>query len=138
LSRHRAVSVVCALAFLGVVGCADRPKGDGPHHYGSKVNVRDFLQNTDKYKGKIVTLTLKVDEAIDRGQGKSLRDYIGRDVKFISTGINGESSRVVIKIPEVVLVPEVGQSEEVRITFLCTQGNLQHGNEAKFMEKPKP
>jgi len=138
LTRRRAVSVVCAVALLGVVGCADRPKGDVPHHYGSKVNVRDFLQNTDKYKGKIVTLTLTVHEAIDRGQGKSLRDCIGRDVNFLTSGTNVVSLKVVIKIPEGVSVPEAGQSEEVRVTFLCTRGNLQQGNEAKFLEKSKP
>ncbi len=96
------------------------------------------MQNTATYKGKIITLALKVDEAIDWGQGKSLRDYVGRDVRFTTTGPKGERLNVVIKIPEGVAVPEVGPSEEVSITFLCTRGNLRQGNEAEIIGKPKP
>ena len=138
MSRPRAVSVVFALCLLGIVGCRDRPSRDGPRHYGAKVNIQDFLQHTAAYKGRLITLALKVDEAIDRGQGSSLRDYVGRDVKFTATGPKGESLNVVIRIPEGVSVPEVGQSEEVSITFLCTRGILRQGNEAKIIEKAKP
>jgi hypothetical protein len=96
------------------------------------------MQNTATYKGRIITLAVEVDEAIDRGQGKSLRDFVGRDVKFTTNGLQGERLHVVIKIPEGISVPEVGQSEEVSITFLCTRGLLAQGNEAKIIEKPKP
>jgi hypothetical protein len=130
--------VVVAFCLLCVTGCPGRPSHDEPRHYGPKVNIRDFIQHTATYKGRVMTLALEVDEAIDRGQGKSLRDFVGRDVKFTTTGPQGERLDVVIKIPEGVSVPEVGQSEEVSITFICTRGILRQGNEAKIIEKPKP
>jgi hypothetical protein len=138
LSRHRAVYGAFALCLVGVAGCTDRPGRDEPRHYGPRVNIRDLMQNTAAYKGRIITLALKVDEASDRGRGKSLRDYVGRDVKFTTTGPKGERLNVVIRVPEDVSVPEVGQLEEVSITFLCARGALRQGNEAKIIEKLKP
>jgi hypothetical protein len=138
LSPRWAVSLVVAFCLLCVAGCPGRPSHDEPRHYGPKVNLRDFMQNTANYKGRIITLALQVDEVIDRGQGKSLRDYVGREVKFTTTASQGERLNVVIKIPEGVSVPEVGQSEEVSITFLCARGILRQGNEAKIVEKPMP
>jgi hypothetical protein len=130
--------VVIALCLACLAGCPSRPSHDEPRHYGPKVNVRHFMQNTAAYKGRIITLALKVDEVIDRGQGKSLRDYVGRDVKFTTTGAGGERLNIVIKIPEGVSIPEVGQSEELSITFLCTRGMLREGNEARIVEKLRP
>jgi hypothetical protein len=95
------------------------------------------MQNTANYKGRTLTLALEVNEAIDQGQGKSLRDYAGQDVKFTTTGPQGERINLVIKIPQGVSVPEVGQKEQVSITFICSHGNLREGNEAKIIEKPK-
>jgi hypothetical protein len=95
------------------------------------------MQNTAAYKGRLITLALKVDEAIDQAPGKSLRDLVGRDVKFTTTGPGSDRLNVVIKIPEGFAVPEVGQSEEVSITFLCTRGALREGNEAKIIAKSK-
>jgi hypothetical protein len=128
-----------ALCLLGVAGCTDpRPVRDEPRHYGAKINVRDFVQHTAKYKGRILTLALKVDEAIDPARGQSLRDYIGRDVKFKATGTKGERLNVVVRIPDGVSAPEVGQGDEVSLTFLCSRGSLRQGNEAKIIERPKP
>jgi hypothetical protein len=126
-----------ALGALCGPGCADHPSRDKPRHYGPKVNIRDFMQNTVRYKGRIITLTVKVDEPIDRGQSHSLRDCVGRDVNFTATGSQGERLNVVIKIPEGVTVPDVGQSDEVSITFICTRGMLRQGNEAKVIERPR-
>jgi hypothetical protein len=137
LSRRQLVSVA-TLAFLCVVGCTSRPSHhEEPRHYGPKVNLQDFMRNTANYKGRIITLTLRVNESIDRGQGQSLRDCIGRDVKFVSTGPQSERLNVVIKIPEGISVPELGQSDEVSVTFVCARGMLRQGNEAKIVEKPK-
>jgi hypothetical protein len=125
-----------SFALCVLCGCPSPPSHEEARHYGPKVNIRHFLQNTITYKGRLVTLTLKVDEAIDRGQGKSLRDYVGQEVKFTTTGPGGERLNVVIKIPEDVSVPELGQSAEVSITFLCTRGSLREGNEAKIIQRP--
>jgi hypothetical protein len=130
--------VVFALSLACLAGCPTRPSHDEPRHYGPKVNVRHFLQSTAAYKGRIITLALKVDEVIDQAQGKSVRDYAGRDVKFTSTGPGGERLNIVIKIPEGVSLPEMGQSEEVSITFVCTRGMLREGNEARIVEKLRP
>ena len=44
--------------------------------------------------------------------------------------------RLVITIPEGLAVPEVGYLDDVWVTFVCTRGNLQQGNEAKSIEIP--
>jgi hypothetical protein len=136
LCRRWVVSGFAAVCFLFLPGCSRQPSRDEPRHYGPKINLRDLLLNTANYKGRILTLALEVSEAIDRGQGKSLRDYVGQDVHFTTTGPHGERISLVIKIPPGVSVPEVGPTEQVSVTFLCTRGNLREGNEAKIIEKP--
>jgi hypothetical protein len=94
------------------------------------------MNNTGTYKDKSISLLLKVDEAIDRSQGQSLRDYVGRDVKFTTTGPRGEQLNLVITIPEGLSVPNAGNSDEVVVTFVCTRGDLRQGNEARSIEAP--
>jgi hypothetical protein len=138
LIRYRPVREFAAICFLCVAGCTSRPSHhEEPRHYGPKINIEDFMRNTANYKGRIITLAVKVDTANDRGQRNSLRDYIGQDVAFVSTGPQGGRLRVVIRIPEGISLPEIESSQEVSITFICTRGMLKQGNEAKIVEKPK-
>jgi hypothetical protein len=141
MDPHRvapALLVLC-LPFLG--GCRPRVEREESPHVGAKVNIAHFIRNTAAYRGKAIMLALKVGEPIASSQGQSLRSYVGRDVKFTSLGPRGERLEVTIRIPEGLSVPEVGNSDEVFVTFVCTQGSLGQGNEARAFhtrEKPRP
>jgi hypothetical protein len=115
------------------VGCSPSHGNKETRHYGPKINVSDFVTHTAAYKNRSITLTLTVDEPIDRQQGQSLRDFVGRDVKFTSLGPKGEHLNLVIKIPDGLSVPDVSRSDEVSVTFMCSLGNLSRGNEAQII-----
>ena len=122
----------CCWLALGV-GCSPAHVSNEPRHYGPKINISDFVTHTAAYKNRSITLALKVDEPIDRQQGQSLRDFVGRDVRFMSLGPKGEHLNLVIKIPEGLAVPDVSHSDEVSVTFMCSLGNLSRGNEAQVI-----
>ena len=132
----RVVPVLFVPSLLFISGCSS-PHGAETerHRHGAKVNVPDFLKNTSAYKGKSITLELKVEEDGFRSQGRSLRDYVGKDVKFTTVGPKGEQLKLVIKIPEGVPIPD-DTSDEVFVTFVCTRGNLWQANQARIIEKP--
>jgi hypothetical protein len=130
------MSVIMALAVV-LSSCNPPPPTIETHrHSGPKVNISDLIRHTAAYKGKTMTLNLKVDEPILAGKGKSLRDFAGKDVKFTAPASNGERLNLVIKIPENVAPPEAFQSDELRVTFTCTRGDLRQGNEARTIELP--
>jgi hypothetical protein len=115
------------------IGCAPSNANNNSRHYGPKVNIRDFMTNTAAYKNRSVTLALRVDELIDRQQGQTLRDFVGRDVKFVGLGPKGEHLNVVINIPDGLSVPGVCHEDEVSVTFLCSLGSLARGNVAQVI-----
>jgi hypothetical protein len=132
--RTRVFFVILGYFWLALgVGCSPSHVNNEPRHYGPKINVSDFMNNTGAYKSRSITLSLKVDEPIDRQQGQSLRDFVGRDVRFMNLGPKGEQLNLVIKIPEGLSVPDVARSDEVSVTFLCSLGNLLRGNEAQII-----
>ena len=125
----------CRVAFVLLVftgGCTSS-KPEVPRHYGPRVSVSDFVKHTAKYKGKAITLDVRIDERISNGQ--SLRDYVGRDVKVAAKGPKGENISFVITIPPDLSVPEAGYGDEVRVALVCTRGRLREGNEARLIEK---
>jgi hypothetical protein len=126
----------CRVAFVLAVlagGCTPSPNRDVPRHYGPRVSVSDFVKNTARYKGKAVTVDVRIDERL--AGGKSLRDYVDRNIRVAATGPKGEHLTFVITIPPGLSVPEAGYSDDVRIAFVCTRGSLREGNEARFIEK---
>jgi hypothetical protein len=134
MSPYRVVPALLVVGFLLLGGCRSRVEQGEPHHVGAKINIPDFMQNTAVYRGKAMMLPVKVGEPI--AQGQSLRDYLGRDVRFNIHGPKGERLDLVIKIPEGLSVPEVGTGDEVFVTFVCTRGNLREGNEARTIQTP--
>jgi hypothetical protein len=117
-------------------GCSASVSGrKAERHEGPKVNLADFLHKTAAYKGKTLTLSLRVDEPIARNSGQSLRDYVGRYVRFTASGPKGERSGLVIKIPPGLTVPDVGTGDEVRVRFICSQGDLRQGNVARAIDR---
>jgi hypothetical protein len=136
MGPHRVVPalLVLCLPFLG--GCRPPAEQGERHHVGAKINLADFMKNTAAYKGKTIMLPLRVDEAIATAQGQSLRDYVGRDVKFTALTPQGQRLELTVRIPEGLSVPAVGKSDEVLVTFVCTRGSLRQGNEARAIEVP--
>ena len=136
MGRRRVLfcSIVLWIALCG--GCSS-PSGpvEKERHAGAKINIGDFIANSAAYKGKIISLTLKVDEPGVKNRGQSLREYAGRDAKFTTTGPKGERLNLVITLPKDVSVPE-GSSDEFLVRFVCTRGNLRQGNEARSIESP--
>jgi hypothetical protein len=131
----RVVSVGAVAGLLLAAGCSrTNSKHPTEPHEGPKVNLVDFLGNTANYKGKAITLVLKIDEATPRSGGQP--DFAGRDVKFAVSGPKGEHGNLVVTIPQGLSVPDLGNSDEMRVTFVCTSGNLRQGNMAKSISKP--
>jgi hypothetical protein len=136
MGPRRAVPALLVVSLLLAGGCGPHAQPEEPHHVGAKVNLADFARNPTAYRGKALMLPLRVDEPIDRARGQSLRDYVGRDVKFTTAGARGERLDLVIRLPEGLAVPEVGKGDEVFVTFACVRGSLRQGNEARTVETP--
>ncbi|HEV3258679.1 MAG TPA: hypothetical protein VG013_17520 [Gemmataceae bacterium] len=133
----RRLGFVLLVPWLCLLGaCSSPARIDEPHHVGPTINIADFIKNTAAYNGKSITLRLTVEEDMARSRGHSLRDYVGRDVKFTKRGPKGELLNLVITIPKGLSVPEAGNSDEVFVTFVCTRGSLRQGNEARSIETP--
>jgi len=109
-------------------GCTSSTPTGKVHHHGPKINISDFMSHTAAYKGKTITLVLKVDPS---GPGKSVRNHLGSEVKFTAVGPKGEHLNLVITIPEGMAVPDAGQSDDFLVTFVCQRGDLRQGNVAK-------
>jgi hypothetical protein len=132
---HRAVLILVVPSLVLAGGCSSRPAGETEHRHGAKVNVLDFMKNTPAYKGKSITLGLKVNEHSFRSQGRSLRDYVGKEVEFTTLGPKGEQLKLVITIPHGVSIPD-DTLDEAFVTFVCSRGELRRGNQARIIEKP--
>jgi len=128
------LSRILVLALLAIVACSSPPSTGKPRRQGPKINIAHFIKNTPTYKGKTITLGLKVDEAIAKAEGQSLRDFVGRPVKFMTTSPTGQQLNLVITIPAGMSVPEAGHLEDVVVTFVCRRGNLRDGNEATSVQ----
>jgi hypothetical protein len=124
---------VAIVLFFIAGGCTPSPKHDVPRHYGPRVSVSDFVKNTAKYKGKAITVDVRIDERMPNGQ--SLRDYAGRDVRVAAKGPKGEQLSFILTIPPGLAVPDAVYSEDVRVALVCTRGSLREGNEAKLIER---
>ncbi len=135
MGLHRVVPVLFVPSLLFISGCSSQHGAETERHrHGAKVNVPDFLKNTSAYKGKSITLELKVEEDGFRSQGRSLGDYVGKAVLFTTLGPKGEQIKLVITIPEGVTIPD-DASDEVFVTFVCARGHLRQGNKARLIEK---
>lgn len=134
MALHRVIPVLIVPSLLCISGCSSQHGAEAePHRHGAKVNVPDFLKNTSAYKGKSITLELKVEEDGFRSQGRSLRDFVGKDVLFTTLGPKGEKTKLVVTIPEGATIPDHA-SDEVIVTFVCAQGRLKQGNKARLIE----
>jgi len=125
------LSLILVLGLLAITACSPPPSSGKPRRQGPKINMAHFIKNTPTYKGKTITLGLKIDEG---NQGRSLRDFMGKDVKFAAIAPNGEHLNLVITIPEGLSVPDLSYSSDVVVTFICKRGELRQGNVAKSIQ----
>jgi len=134
MPRQRLLSLVLVFGLLPIGACSSPASPAKPRRQGPKINVSHFASQTATYKGKTVTLSLKIDEPIDKGQGQSLRDKVGRDVKFTTTAPPGERLNLVIRIPKDLSVPDAASGDDLVVTFICQKGDLRQGNVAKLIQ----
>jgi hypothetical protein len=137
VGSRRCICLIVVAGFLILsAGCSSSAEPEERRHIGPKVSVSHFLKNTTKYKGRLISLVLDVDEDIQKSRGQSLRDYLGKNVKFTTQAPSGERVNLVVSIPADLPLPDVGRSDTVFVTMLCTRGNLRGGNEAKLIDFP--
>jgi hypothetical protein len=135
MGLYRIVPVLFVLSLLFINGCSSQHHDETERHrHGAKVNVADFVRHTFAYKGKSITLALKVDEDGFPSNGRTLRDYAGKDILFTALDPKGQQTKLLIAIPIDVRIPD-DVSDEVFVTFLCTQGHLRQGNKAQLIER---
>jgi hypothetical protein len=108
------------------------PAGD-PIELNDK-NLVDFIDNTEMYKGKLISLVAKVETGVFAADGKSLRDLVGDPIRF-SKQLGNARLDVLITIPAALDVPKASYGDRVLIVFLCGSGSLQHGNKAKSIRR---
>lgn len=98
-----------------------------------EVNIADLIDNTEKYKGKTITLILTLNSDIS---GNSLRDNVGFDVPFYTFGEKHERLDIIISIPKNLDVPKAVFLDKLSVTFRCKEGNINQGNEAVLITRP--
>ena len=103
---------------------------------GEKLNIVDFIDNTQNYKGLTITMGLNIGSHIFKNRGDSLRNYIGKNVKFCTFGPNNARLDISIKIPNGMQVPNAVYLDTLIVKFNCNDGSLLHGNEAISIERP--
>ena len=133
---YQAVYIRIGLCCLLMAGCSAHVPPETHRHQGAKINLADFATNTIAYKGKTITLVLKVDDSDATRNGQSKGSFAGRDVRFTAAGPNGQQLKIIITVPPGLMVPDAETSNEWRVTFTCTRGSLRQGNEAKEFAKP--
>ncbi|MGH8688814.1 MAG: hypothetical protein ACREVQ_14025 [Burkholderiales bacterium] len=100
------------------------------------LNVADFVDHTEKYKGLTLSLPLTISEGIHGRDGDSLKNYLGRVVAF--HGFFGQSQNrfnLKVQIPENLEVPNAVYLDTVTVVFVCEEGDLQKGNVAKSISR---
>jgi hypothetical protein len=135
MGQRRVICVFLGMCALPVLGCTISTPARKVHHHGARINISDFINHTPAYKGKTITLILKMDPTSVASQAKP-RDHAGQEVQFTTLGPKGEQLKLVITIPQEVSLPNVGPSDDVMVTFVCTQGSLRQGNQAKAVQIP--
>ena len=129
--RQRRVLFIflCCLPFLGCMSSTTTTKK--VHHHGAKINTADFIKHSMAYKGKTITLILRMDPASAKTPASGQR---GRDLTF--TKADADNLSIVITMPEEISIPQVGPSDDLMVTFVCGQGSLRQGNIAKAVQIP--
>jgi hypothetical protein len=100
-------------------------------------NLADFIDNTEKYKGKWITLEGDIESAVFLQKGTSLRDLVGGEVeiKKLKRGNGDARLDMRVSIPAGLDVPKSGYNDPLSIVFFCREGSLTVGNKAKSIRR---
>ena len=86
------------------------------------------MGNTEKYRGEQITLKGHISSAIFASDEESLRDYKG---KIFELFVYETRDDIKIFIPEHLSdIPNAVYLDRVVVTFICRDGDPQHGNSA--------
>jgi hypothetical protein len=130
----RLLSAILVVGLLPIGSCSSPAQPAKPRRQGAKVNVSNFAKQTTTYKGKTVTLSLKIDESINKNQSQSLRELVGKDAHFTTATPDGERLNLIISIPQDLSVPDATAGDDLVVTFVCQRGDLRQGNVAKLIQ----
>ena len=101
------------------------------------VKIADFIDHTERYKGQIVTLPLMVRSRSLIPQGQTLRDLTGGAARFQGSSDDGNRLDLMIDLPRSLEIPKLSFGDRAIVTFRCTAGDLQSGNEAVEIRRPE-
>lgn len=98
--------------------------------------VSDFVDNTAKYKGRVVTFRVRYS---DRPGLTTVRDRVGDTYAAPFTTAdpkNGAKLVLGVVLPVGLPAPAARDGEEVLVTFWCGQGDTGKGNVALVIARP--
>jgi hypothetical protein len=101
--------------------------------------LRDFGDNTAKYKGKTMTFKLAYDGPPLNPLLRNGTASIQLDPPFRASGFVGSNYfhyDLNLTIPEGTQMPSLNSLDDVVVTFQCTMGHLQAGNIVKKIARP--
>jgi hypothetical protein len=126
-------SIAAAIFIIGLLGWATASKqtADGVTTLTREEYV-DLNDHPERYKGKTLRLLLTVETGISARNGDSLRNYSGQDVRFYGFGMGRGNVDLVIQMPKKGDLPNAHGHDDLVVTFICRNGQLQSGNEVKF------
>ena len=99
------------------------------------VDVVDLIDNTEKYKGKTVTVKVRWYRPL-RAVAKNLQEQAGYETRFDGVGPKDEKLVLIADIPSDLKVVKARSGDLVLVTFKCTEGTLDKGNTVTAIKRP--
>ena len=98
-------------------------------------NPTDLIDNTKKYVGRTLKMSLIIGSAIFGDRGQSLQNFTGSYVDFRNSYGNSRLD-IRVYIPKSLSVPKASYGDNLLVTFICRDGDLRNGNEAISITRP--
>lgn len=140
------VGAVCAAILIGV---AFRPGNEPPRPAAevdlTAANAAEFVDRTDRFKGKTIRLKARPLTPADPPAGVTykewaaggLRAWAGRDVEFLGQE-GGTAVGVVAAVPpDLADLPRAGSADEVVVRLVCGDGRLRSGNRVVSVDRAR-
>ena len=102
-------------------------------------DLGDFIDNTEKYEGQTLLMSMVLVEPCSKRKWGSLRDLVGSRAVFrVNNGVC--ASEIDIDLPQGLVVPNVengfASANLLVVHFRCTKGLLDEGNIATSITRP--
>ncbi len=94
----------------------------------NNINPAEFVSKTEKYRGKQITLKGHISTGIFASDEKSLQDYKGKTFELYVYGTEDDIKIFILE--HFSNIPKAAYLDKVVVTFICKDGELQHGNVA--------